>query len=69
MTSVSTARRNLKKAQAAYATADAHAASLPTEGFNADKAMTPALEARGRAQRAVWKAEESLAAAKLAAKK
>ena len=69
MTSVSTARRNLKKSKAAYAAADAHAGSLPTEGFNSDKAMTPALEARGRAQRAVWKAEESLAAAKLAAKK
>lgn len=69
MTSVSTARRNLKKAQAAYAIADAIAASLPTEGFNSDKAMTPALEARGRSQRAAWKAEDALAAAKLAAKK
>ena len=65
---ISTARRNLKKAQAAYAIADAHAASLPTEGFNADKAMTPALEARGRAQRLVWRSEAALAAAKLAAK-
>lgn len=68
MTSVSTARRNLKKAQAAYAAADAHAASLPTEGFNADKAMTPALESRGRAQRALWRAEEALDSAKLAAR-
>ena len=59
-TTVSTARRKLATARRIYAEADAHAASLPTDGFNADAAMTPALEARGRAQRAVWKAEEDL---------
>lgn len=60
---VSTARRKLAAALRIYAEADAHARSLPTEGFNADLAMTPALKARGRAQRAVWKAEEDLKAA------
>jgi len=62
-TTVSTARRKLAIARRIYAEADAHAGSLPTEGFNADAAITPALEARGRAQRAVWKAEENLKAA------
>lgn len=57
---VSTARQRLAAARRIYAEADAHAASLPTEGFNADKALTPAIEARGRAQRAVWRAEEDL---------
>lgn len=60
---VSAARRKLAAARRIYAEADAHAGSLPTDGFNADAAMTPALEARGRAQRAVWKAEEALKAA------
>jgi len=59
-TTVSTALRKLAIARRIYAEADAHAASLPTVGFNADLAMTPALEARGSAQRAVWKAEEAL---------
>ena len=53
-------------ARKAYADADAFAGSLPTEGFNADKAMTPALEKRGRAQRVVWKAEAELKAAEAA---
>lgn len=64
---VSAARRKLSLARRIYAEADAHAGSLRTEGFNADAAMTPALEARGRAQRAVWKAEEDLKAALAAA--
>lgn len=56
---IKAAKLKLAAARRVYAEADAHAASLPTEGFNADAAMTPALEARGRAQRAVWKAEEA----------
>lgn len=64
---VSTARRKLAAARRIYAEADAHAGNLPTEGFNADAAITPALEARGRAQRAVWKAEEDLKSALAAA--
>lgn len=60
---VSAARRKLAVARRIYAEADAHAGSLPADGFNADAAMTPALEARGRAQRAVWKAEDALKAA------
>ena len=57
---VTQAKRRLAIARRIYAEADAHAARLPTSGSNADLAMTPALEARGRAQRAVWKAEEAL---------
>jgi hypothetical protein len=62
-TAVSKAQRKLALARKRYAEADAFAASLPTEGFNADKAMTPALEKRGIAQRALWKAEDELKAA------
>ena len=60
---VSTAQRKLTLARKRYAEADAFAGSLQTEGFNADKAMTPALEKRGIAQRALWKAEKELAEA------
>ena len=59
--SVSTARRNLKKAQDAYAAADKDA----QDAIDRRVDTTPSLEARGRAQRALWKAEEALEAAKL----
>lgn len=60
---VSAAQRKLTLARKRYAEADAFAASLPKEGFNADKVLTPALERRGIAQRAAWKAEDELKAA------
>jgi len=61
-TTPTAARRALACAKKAFADADSHAAALPTSGFNYDHAMTPALESRGRAQRALWKAEDRLAA-------
>ena len=65
MTSVSTARRNLKKAQADYAAVDAAA----QRDIDLKLDTTANLAARGRADRAVRKATEALKDAKLAAKK